>query len=639
MPIRLTFFDPAIRSAWRRMIHLWKPMAAWTLVVWLILTIILVPLTSGLVGWGMLRGDRLVVSNEDIIRWALSPMGISYILIAGGAAIIAAIVRFAGLFQIINLDIQRKPASVFTVLSTIAPKVPTLFKLSMLSIFGAILLALIAAAGVGIFYLIFLGDYDINYYLVNQTDDWIYFLVSTGSWLLIWGITTLYLLGRSFLALPAYIDSNMTLINALKRSWEITGSQTIRLLRLLGISATIWFLTVFVFESTLLYTFTFAAEWVSETTSRVRPLLFLAGGYFLMSQFIRVILGFLGFSFITSLVSKFYFENTTLYAEGRPAPIMAELSSRFGSFIYRWIQPVRLLTVLTFFFAGSMLASGYLLSGIPNGEDVTISAHRGGPPPAPENTLAALEQAIAMGADYTEIDVQQTADGVVVLMHDVDLMRVANDPRRITDVRYDEIRDIVQIPDDGSPPEMRKIVTLNEFLERSRGRITPMIELKYYGSDPSLVRSVVQIIRNWEMEEEVLVMSMRLQRLRELRDLEQTIKRGFASSVAVGNLSRLPVQFLAVNQTQINSALVRSAHGQDMEVYAWTVNNPDAIVSTINLGVDGLITDFPALAAEVRDEMLEMTVAERLMLNLTGWITQEDNNINGREGELQELIN
>lgn len=226
---------------------------------------------------------------------------------------------------------------------------------------------------------------------------------------------------------------------------------------------------------------------------------------------------------------------------------------------------------------------------------------------------------------------------MVVLLHDVDLMRVANDPRRVADVRYDEIHDLVQVPDDGSPSEMRRIVTLNDFLEQARGRIIPMIELKYYGAEPDLIRDVVQIIQKLEMQKEVVIMSMRLQPIRELRDLDPSIKRGFVSSVAVGDLSRLPVQFLAVNQTQINSALMQSAHGQGMKVYAWTVNTPDTIVRMINLGVDGLITDFPASVSEVRDEIKEMTVAERLVLNLTGWITQDDNENQARD-KLQQLF-
>ena len=61
---------------------------------------------------------------------------------------------------------------------------------------------------------------------------------------------------------------------------------------------------------------------------------------------------------------------------------------------------------------------------------------------APENTLAAIEQAIEDGADYAEIDVQETADGVVVVIHDTDLKRITGLGEKIWDVTYDEVRDL-----------------------------------------------------------------------------------------------------------------------------------------------------------------------------------------------------
>ena len=71
---------------------------------------------------------------------------------------------------------------------------------------------------------------------------------------------------------------------------------------------------------------------------------------------------------------------------------------------------------------------------------VRVTAHRGHSHAAPENTLVAVRKAIASGADYAEVDVQLTADGVVVLLHDRDLKRVAGDPRRLDDLTYDQVR-------------------------------------------------------------------------------------------------------------------------------------------------------------------------------------------------------
>lgn len=631
----LNFFpDKIFFHAWRTLLRVIKPMAFWTILVWGVLTLILIPLTSALVSWGLLRGDRLVVSNEELLQWALSPIGISYILVAGGVTLVASIVRFAGLFQIVTADLQHKKPSIAGMIRTIFPAIPRLFKLSVFTIFAAFVLLLIFSGGAGLAYLAFLQEHDINYYLATTPPEWYNFIIATGTWGVLWLIGTLYILGRSFLAIPAYINSDLSLIRSIKASWKVLGSKTVRFLRSLGVIAALWISGLMLMEFLLLWSVTEAIGWISENTSRVRPITFLAGFYFLGSQLMRVTIGFFGFSLVATLVTKFYYEDTSLHRQPPPAPGLMELSSSVGNYISRWVQPVRLLLLFAIFAVGSLVTSAYLLSDIPSGENVTISAHRGGPPSTPENTLASVEQSIQDGADFTEIDVQRTTDGIVVLLHDVDLMRVANDPRRIADVRYDEIRDLVQVPDDGTPAEMRRIVSLEDFLEYSKGKITPMIELKYYGSDPDLVKAVLNVIREKEMESEVVVMSMRLQPIVELRNLEPSIKRGFVSSVAVGDLSRLPVDFLAVNQTQITSALVRSAHAQGIEIYPWTVNNPDDMVRMVNLGVDGLITDFPAMAGKIRDELQEMTIAERLILNLTGWIIDEFTDEDSREEDL-----
>ena len=73
---------------------------------------------------------------------------------------------------------------------------------------------------------------------------------------------------------------------------------------------------------------------------------------------------------------------------------------------------------------------------------MTITAHRGSSMAAPENTLAAIARAIEDGADYAEIDVQETADGTVVVIHDTDLKRITGLAEKIWDVTYDEVREL-----------------------------------------------------------------------------------------------------------------------------------------------------------------------------------------------------
>src|SRR5262249_39012972 len=111
---------------------------------------------------------------------------------------------------------------------------------------------------------------------------------------------------------------------------------------------------------------------------------------------------------------------------------------------------------------------------------VRVTAHRGHARAAPENTLSAIRKAIESGADYAEVGVQQTADGVVVLLHDRDLKRVAGVSRRLDEMSYDEVRklDVGSWFDPAFAGE--RVPTLVEVIHLTRGRIRLNIELKFF---------------------------------------------------------------------------------------------------------------------------------------------------------------
>ena len=89
---------------------------------------------------------------------------------------------------------------------------------------------------------------------------------------------------------------------------------------------------------------------------------------------------------------------------------------------------------------------------------------------------------------------------------------------------------------------------------------------------------------------------------------------GYLASVNVGNLLRLNVNFLAVSSSKATSVLIRRARRRGLPVYAWTVNNVDGMLDLIERGVDGLITDDPALASEVLRQVQDLVPTERLLL-------------------------
>ena len=116
------------------------------------------------------------------------------------------------------------------------------------------------------------------------------------------------------------------------------------------------------------------------------------------------------------------------------------------------------------------------------------------------------------------------------------------------------------------------------------------------------------------MDQEVAVISLNLDALRQAQRLAPNVTMGYLSSVSVGKLARLDVDFLAVSGNTATASLIRQAQQRDQSVYAWTINDVDGMLGLIVLGIDGLITDDPALANQVINQVQTLLPVERLLL-------------------------
>ncbi|KOF17151.1 glycerophosphodiester phosphodiesterase [Ensifer adhaerens] len=116
--------------------------------------------------------------------------------------------------------------------------------------------------------------------------------------------------------------------------------------------------------------------------------------------------------------------------------------------------------------------------------DAAIVAHRGAWHGAPENSLAAIERAIAVGADIVELDIRKSADGELFIMHDDTLLRMAGIDRDAETFTMAELQAIALREDDGGehrPATDQRIPTLKQALEIIRGRIFADLDLKDRG--------------------------------------------------------------------------------------------------------------------------------------------------------------
>ena len=113
-------------------------------------------------------------------------------------------------------------------------------------------------------------------------------------------------------------------------------------------------------------------------------------------------------------------------------------------------------------------------------------------------------------------------------------------------------------------------------------------------------------------------MSLELDRCRKMKSLRPGWDVGLLMSVSAGNLQAIGADFLAVNAAFADRGFVRSAHRRGTKVFAWTVNDASTMSAMMGRGVDGLITDKPALAKAVLAQRAGMSPAVRLLLELAG---------------------
>lgn len=227
--------------------------------------------------------------------------------------------------------------------------------------------------------------------------------------------------------------------------------------------------------------------------------------------------------------------------------------------------------------------------------NVQIAVHRGDTSKAPENSLPALNSAIDKGIQFAELDVQMTKDGVAVLNHDSDLRRMTGLRNRIADMNFAEVRQLsIGIDPNGYPVH---IPPLSIVLAEAQGRIKLLLDLKPNGSSSeALAEEVVRLIREAGAEDEVRVQSFDAEALNRIRELAPEIRIGRILYFALGDLSKLDVDFYTIEQVMLTDFFVSQAHADGREVWVWTVNARRDMKEVLKYPIDGMITDAPETA-------------------------------------------
>ncbi len=564
---------------------------------------------AGLAGQ-VLTGQR-VVDSTALVSFALSPRGFAVLLLGAVSFLLIRLVEHAGLSVVAWGALEEKKVAPLAALRYIGARLITLIQIcGQFVVFGLVVTApvLLVAA---FFAKPLLARHDINYYLAERPTEFMTAAVIIGIVAAVFGLVGLWGIVRWRWAVQASLFENATAPQAFRISAKVTRAVQPKMLA--GtLASTLFSAALGLLASAI------GSALTNVTLDRINfATLSLAIALPLLLA-MRAIVGGVA-TLIGSCADAGYF--TALYYEtrGRDGAALTLRAPATGSSGKRLPAPVRIAAAVTvaiivgFCVLGAVIAAQSVRAERP----IAISAHRGSTEHSPENSLAAVREAIDDGADYVETDVQMTKDGALVMNHDSDFSRVAGIARKVSDLTLNEIRAMSL----GGPGRGESIPTLDEFLAACHGHIKVNLELKFYGERPAdMARKVVDSIARNNMQGQVLVQCLEYEPLLEVRALAPDIPIGYLMSVNARRPARLDVNFLSVEQKRVTRRFVMQAHRRGQDVHLWTVNKAEEMERAFDLGVDGIITDQSALAFQLRQEYLALTSPERIARRIKAWL-------------------
>jgi glycerophosphoryl diester phosphodiesterase len=232
---------------------------------------------------------------------------------------------------------------------------------------------------------------------------------------------------------------------------------------------------------------------------------------------------------------------------------------------------------------------------------VTLNiAHRGASALAPENTMAAFEKAVDLGADVLELDLHLTRDNELVVIHDDSLDRTTDGRGPVHERSLKDLKRLDAGLWFGQGFVGQRIPTLAEVLDRFAGKVPLALEIKA-GSTffPGIEEKVVSVLRRHSAIEYSAVASFDHYALRRVKEVEPALR---TAALLVGrpvSISAIAgpgkADAMALEASLVTRTEAEACRAAGLQLVVWVVNEPARMRHFIDLGVDGIITDRPDL--------------------------------------------
>jgi glycerophosphoryl diester phosphodiesterase len=587
----------------RRVRDRWKAVLAVSVGVSLLQAVVAAPIVALLVRLFLASTGKASVGNFEIARFFLSPLGIFSLLVISTIALAGIYMQLAALLRVLG----DPPASGADTLRGLLRGGHRLLRLGGLQIGTVLLIAAPLLVAMMLIVKGMWGDRDLNGLLVLKPPVFWQGVAAAAVPALVLAFLLVFITLRWLFALPILLEERgLRPFGAIRQSAQRTRGRHLRHLWAL----VRWGLVAFLLGAALQAAVTVPGAWllgrVGPSMNVALPVTALVVALWWLAVLVS---SWLSLALLAGVVDRLHREAT----ERPPATALVgdALAPR------AWFRTI--LLGLGVLLAMAALGGWWLLRTQPLTEEVEITAHRMGAIAAPENTIAALRRAIVEKAEWAELDVQLTSDGALVVLHDFDLVRIGGPQKRVAEATLEEVRAIDVGKALGIPGfDGERVPTLDEVIAEAGDKIGLNIELKppTPAADIPLTDAVLAVVRKAGLVGRCRLCSQSYEAMRHAKKAEPKLTVGFIAGAAIGNLSRLEVDFLMLNAGLATGRFVREAHARGIKVHPWTVNDPDALAGLLDRGVDNVITDRPAEMRARLEELRALSPPDRLLLRV-----------------------
>lgn len=318
--------------------------------------------------------------------------------------------------------------------------------------------------------------------------------------------------------------------------------------------------------------------------------------YFIFSSYFRFrTLLFIAYSIIWTLVEVFFISNQLQQEAIHPICLFEVSENKYKISIQKKL------------FRHKMLYSALFLCGIlvfiimyfhqwPLVHPPYSIGHRGDISQV-ENSLEGILAADENHADFAEIDIQMTKDNILVVCHDTNLKRLTGKDLEIKDCTLHQLQELTLCDRYGHKAKIPTLEQAIQTAKNSKNQIGLLIEFKpLEGDQEETVEQTIQLIEKYDFYDKAMFMSMDKESVQLLASKRPDWWIGYC---AFGNLGHINIRlndsfipdFIAVEESMINTQLLEDARNNDLPVYVWTVDDIETINDYLNMGISGIIGD------------------------------------------------